>query len=177
MRGVVAPPPPNATSGRTLHDRGQRPWTALRLGDRLGPYCCRVEIAAYPARFAFYGTLRPGGGALERLGLSSTLIHVGRCIIPGGLYVISWYPGLVPGGDPVVGDLFLVPDAATVGVLDRFEGYDADNIAASLYVRQEVPLIDPPGMAWVYRWTGDIAGRDVIVSGDWLAHRAQGATG
>lgn len=130
-----------------------------------------VEIAGYPARFAFYGTLRRGGGALERLGLASELTYAGRCVIPGVLSVISWYPGLVPGEGRVIGDLFLVPDAATVALLDRFEGYRPGDPAGSLYVRREIDLIEPEGLAWTYLWTGPVAEAARIPSGDWLARR------
>lgn len=131
-----------------------------------------MAITSYPARFAFYGTLRCGGGGLERLGLASTLAHAGRCVIPGVLYTVSWYPGLVPGEGRVPGDLFLVPDATTVAILDRFEGYDAADPSGSLFVRREIDLIEPPTTAWTYLWTGAVADVARIASGDWLAHRA-----
>jgi gamma-glutamylcyclotransferase (GGCT)/AIG2-like uncharacterized protein YtfP len=139
------------------------------------PYRAGVEIMSYPARFAFYGTLRRGGGALERLGLAATLVHIGQCVIPGSLHTISWYPGLVPGAGRVAGDLYLVPDAATVALLDRFEGYDAADPAGSLYVRREIDLVEPSLTAWTYLWTGPVAAETHIASGDWLAHRSHEA--
>lgn len=131
-----------------------------------------VEITSFPARFAFYGTLRRGGGALERLGLAAHVVPAGRCVIPGSLYTISWYPGLVLDGPGVVGDLFLVPDPATVVLLDRFEGYDAADPAGSRYLRREVGLVEPATTAWTYLWKGEVSDDLRIASGDWLAHRA-----
>lgn len=127
-----------------------------------------------PARFAFYGTLRIGGGALERLGLVDSIEHLGPCLIPGRLYAVSWYPGLVmagDGGDGVVGDLFAVPDAATVGVVDRFEGFDVADPAGSLFRRELVSLLVPGGEAWTYLWNGSIEGRALVPGGDWLRRR------
>jgi gamma-glutamylcyclotransferase (GGCT)/AIG2-like uncharacterized protein YtfP len=123
-----------------------------------------------PADFAFYGTLRRGGGGLERLGLE--LEWLSPCVIIGSLYRVSWYPALADDGGTVVGDLFRIDDPALVDEIDRFEGFDAASPRTSLYVRRQVTLEEPGGVAaWVYVWNRPIDGLERIPSGDWLAAR------
>ncbi len=130
-----------------------------------------VPLMSETAAFAFYGTLRRGGGALGRLGLGDLVRYVGPCTIPGRLHLIAWYPGLVPGDGAVVGDLFEV-DAAAVPTIDRFEGHVPDDPARSLYDRLLVPLVVPPEVAaWTYVWRGEVPPGSHIPGGDWLAHR------
>ncbi len=121
--------------------------------------------------FAFYGTLRPGGGALERLGIAGRVAHLGPCLLRGDLYAVTWYPGLVDGDRLVRGDLFDVPDDL-VPMLDEFEGWFPDRPEQSEYFRVASRLLDPDGEAWVYRWRGPVANGVLVPHGDWLEHTA-----
>ncbi len=114
-----------------------------------------------PATFAFYGTLRRGGDALDRLGVRESVTWLGPCRIPGVLYRVSWYPALVRGDGIVVGDLFAVRDVETVALIDRFEG--------SGYDRVEMRLAEPDVVAWTYVWNGPTDDLDPIEGGDWLS--------
>ncbi|MBA2337768.1 MAG: gamma-glutamylcyclotransferase [Acidimicrobiia bacterium] len=119
--------------------------------------------------FAFYGTLRPGGGALERLGITRRVTHLGPCLIGGDLYAVTWHPGLVAGAGEVRGDLFDVP-ADLVATLDGFEGYRPDDPATSPYLRVARWLLEPAVEAWVYLWRGPTADGVLLPGGDWLDH-------
>jgi len=119
--------------------------------------------------FAFYGTLRPGGGAMARLGITGRVTHLGPCLIRGDLYAVSWHPGLVSGVRMVRGDLFDVPDDL-VAMLDDFEGFIPDDRAASRYLRVAEPLLEPQTEAWVYRWRGPVSTGVLLPEGDWLDH-------
>ncbi len=118
-------------------------------------------MPSLPAAFAFYGTLRRDGRALDRLGIRDAVTWLGPCLIPGRLFRVSWYPALVRGGGTVVGDLFAVPDLEAVEVIDRFEG--------SGYDRVEMRLAEPDLVAWTYLWNGPTDDLDPIEGGDWLA--------
>lgn len=120
---------------------------------------------------AAYGLLRQGGGGLERLGLTDALSHVGACVIPGVLYDLGGFPGIVEGEGQVAGDLFRIESPAVSSLVDRFEDFDPDDPGQSAYVRRRVALVEPGGMdAWVYVWTRPVAPEERIATGDWLAH-------
>lgn len=108
--------------------------------------------------------------------LGSGAVLEDRARIRGSLYDFVEYPGVVlDGGGWVAGELYRVPDlAARLPELDRAEGYDAGNEAASLYVRRRVAVIGEAGAggeAWVYVYNGPAGRGPRIPSGDWRAHR------
>lgn len=120
---------------------------------------------------AAYGLLRQGGGGLERLGLAQSLTRVGRCLIPGGLYDLGSFPGLVEGEGRVQGDLFRIETGAVGALIDRFEDFDPEDPGKSAYIRRRVRLIEPADAeAWVYVWTRPVQPDERIDTGDWLAH-------
>jgi len=117
---------------------------------------------------AVYGLLRSGETGFERFGLAGAFAPLGPCIIPGRLYDLGAYPGLVEGPGEVIGELFEVRDPGVMPALDAFEDYWPDDPARSRYDRVEVRLMKPDRRAWVYRWTLDLAAARRIESGDWL---------
>ncbi len=122
--------------------------------------------------FAAYGLLRDGGGGLERLGLVGSLTRVSACVIPGLLYDLGGFPGIVEGEGRVAADLFRVNSAEAGAAMDEFEDFDPEDPGGSSYVRRKVQLIEPEGeTAWVYVWTRAVSADERIASGDWLAHR------
>ena len=118
-----------------------------------------------------YGTLRRGGSNAFRMKGAE---FVGKGRVEGRLFLISWYPGLVPGPDRgwVSGDIFKVgPDH--MRALDEFEGLAAGEIEGSEYRRVKVPVFleGLPGeapRAWIYEWKGPVDESRRIPSGDWL---------
>jgi len=105
---------------------------------------------------ATYGTLMRAGGGVERLGVADRVSVVGACRFEGCLYDLGRFPGAVPGGGTVCGELLRLSDPEVWAVLDRYEGYDPDDEAASLFVRRRVSLTEPAGRtAWVYWYNDD----------------------
>ena len=105
-------------------------------------------------KIAVYGTLRPATGqAVE---------------IPGKIYDIGWFPGLVmDDSGTVVTGTWIEVDDNRLEELDRYEGYNRNNHESSLYLRK--PFKD----GWVYVFNRTISNQPLIESGDWLAHTKQ----
>lgn len=106
-----------------------------------------------------YGTLRPGDESSEKV------------MIPGQIYDIGWFPGLVfnEGGPDsfVVGEIIEVDDEK-LSQLDSYEGYYEDDPQGSLYLRKK--LWD----CWVYVYNRKIEDTQTLVEGgDWLAYRKE----
>lgn len=119
---------------------------------------------------ATYGTLMQAGGGGERLGVADRVSVVGACRFEGDLYDLGRFPGAVPGAGTVRGELVRLADVQVWTVLDRYEGYDPDNEAASLFVRRRVSLTEPADQtAWVYWYNGDPGEAPRVPSGDWHA--------
>lgn len=121
---------------------------------------------------AVYGTLRPGGGALQSLGIAERMRWVGPCLLRGALYDLGEYPALLPGDNEVKADLFHAPDAETLAILDEWEEYtEGDN--ASLYLRKETALLSPALSAQIYWYNRSPMNAPKIDSGCWLSWQAQ----
>jgi gamma-glutamylcyclotransferase (GGCT)/AIG2-like uncharacterized protein YtfP len=123
-----------------------------------------------PPLLATYGTLMQASGGFERLGVADRVSVVGACRFEGCLYDLGRFPGAVPGAGVVHGELVRLADAQLWTVLDRYEGYDPDNEAASLFVRRRVSMTEPADQtAWVYWYNGDPGEAPRVPSGDWHA--------
>lgn len=118
---------------------------------------------------AFYGTLRPGGGALGILGIAPRLQWLGRCFLRGDLYDLGEYPGLMPGNGIVTCDLVTAPDPATMRMIDTWEDWIPGNPPEALYRRQRVRLLFPDRDALVYVWNGSLDEATLVPGGDWLS--------
>jgi gamma-glutamylcyclotransferase (GGCT)/AIG2-like uncharacterized protein YtfP len=125
-----------------------------------------------------YGTLLPGLARPPLDALVARLRPLGPATIPGRLYDLGPYPGLVP--DPsaasrVCGELFALPDdPALLAALDDYEGDPRDDGADGLFRRVEVLATLADGRAvpcWVYAYNGGV-GRAVPISyGDYREWR------
>ncbi len=107
---------------------------------------------------------------------------VGPCEIPGKLYDVGQYPGLMLDNDAVVkGELYELPVGGfnsdelarfreTIAKLDAYEGYDPGNERESEYVRRCIRLRSPDDTAaWVYvlNTPGPTTVLTPLPSGDW----------
>lgn len=109
--------------------------------------------------------------AHERLGVADRLSFVSPCVLSGVLYDLGQFPGAVPGEGAVHGELFRLRDPQLWAVLDRYEGYDPNREAASLFLRRLVTLQAPTDQtAWVYWYNGDPTDCPRVPSGDWAAY-------
>ena len=127
-----------------------------------------AEVAAGDA-IAVYGLLRAGESGFERFGLAGAFRPLGPCVIPGQLYDLGAYPGLVSGGERVIGELFELTDLSVMPALDAFEDYWPGDPERSRYDRVRVQLLEPDRHAWVYRWRLGVDDARLIESGDWFA--------
>lgn len=120
---------------------------------------------------ATYGTLMREYDSQATLGVQERLTFVERCRWDGRLYDLGRFPGAVPGEGTVHGELFRVETPSVWPILDRYEGYDPDDEAGSLFVRRRVPLQRPDGqVAWVYWYNGERGDAPRVPSGDWAAY-------
>ena len=117
---------------------------------------------------AVYGLLRAGESGFSQFGLANAFRSAGSCLIPGRLYDLGAYPGLVHGKGAVIGELFEVVDASVMGKLDAFEDYWPDDPDRSRYERVRLQLVNDPRQAWVYVWCLGLDQARLIKSGDWL---------
>lgn len=120
-------------------------------------------------RIAVYGLLRAGETGFAKFGLARAFKALGPCTIPGRLYDLGSYPGLVEGDGAVAGELFEVLDAAVMPTLDAWEDYWPCDPERSRYERVRIDLLTPAdARAWVYVWRKDLDTARLIESGDWL---------
>ena len=117
---------------------------------------------------AVYGLLRAGESGFARFGLADAFKPVGPCLIPGALWDLGRFPGLVAGAGEVVGELFEITDASVMPTLDAFEDYWPDDPDRSRYDRIKLRLIQPNRAAWVYVWRLGLEEGAPIPSGDWF---------
>ena len=120
-----------------------------------------------------YGTLRPGSGHPMSEWLAARSRRLGGAQVRGRLLRVSYYPGLVAGGDWVKGDVLeLEPLQAetTLAGLDAFEvcrWQDDDE-----FRREPGPVELDNGQlveAWIYWFRGEGEGLAPVPGGDWLA--------
>lgn len=106
-------------------------------------------------RIAFYGTLMRR--AENRLAVADVqpgdLELEGDCLVPGELYHLGNYPGLVEGDGAVPGELHRIRNPEVLAKLDEFEG-----VPENLYHRKAVVLTSPEIVAWVYYYSRPVAG-------------------
>lgn len=118
-----------------------------------------------------YGSLMRGLGAMDSLGIGDQIRYVSPCICPGELFDLGDYPGLRPGKAQVVAELHAVLDRQAISTLDAFEDFDPAKPRDSLYLREELELIEPRGTrAWVYVYNRVPDAAQRVASGDWRAH-------
>jgi len=126
-------------------------------------------------RVFFYGTLMTGFDRRRRAGIDPLLSWVGRGRIQAALFDLGIYPAAVPDPDGSVwGEVYRTDDLERVlAGLDEIEGYCPEQPEASLYVREEVPVVYEDGAidtVWVYFYNAPLGRAERIRSGDYLEH-------
>jgi len=106
-------------------------------------------------RLFIYGTLHPDRAPREIASVASRLTPVGRAKIHARLLNLGEYPGIVLDANAasIPGELFIVPDGATLAALDAYEGYWPDDPAGSLFLRTKAVVTLDDGSeipCWVY---------------------------
>jgi gamma-glutamylcyclotransferase (GGCT)/AIG2-like uncharacterized protein YtfP len=120
-----------------------------------------------PSRLFAYGTLRQGVAPAEIAHAVARLRRVGTGVTPGRQFDLGEYPGswfAAPGAaaaapmewGEIAGEVYDVRDPEIWAQLDRYEGFEASDPAASLFIRRqiEVTLHDGgvPVICWAYEY-------------------------
>jgi gamma-glutamylcyclotransferase (GGCT)/AIG2-like uncharacterized protein YtfP len=108
-----------------------------------------------PVLLFIYGTLHPDRAPAEIAAAARRLTSFGPATIRARLYNLGDYPGAILdiSAPPIPGELFTVPDAATLAALDAYEDFRPTDPAASLFLRVETTATTPdstPHPCWVY---------------------------
>jgi len=122
-----------------------------------------------------YGTLRLAPNHEMNKVLERYADRVGRGRVPGILYDVGRYPGVVrtPGTRAFVwGDVYRLrsPDRA-LKILDRYEGWDEEKPRSAEFRRSRVAVNLGEGkkiQAWIYLYNRPTTGLTRIRSGDYL---------
>ena len=156
MRTTVPIATPNKSQSRSIRAIRRR---SFATGRKVGQRVVSVLFA--------YGTLRRGApmhGLLE-----GRTTWLGRASAAGRLLDLGAFPGLVPAqrpGEIVYGDLFAIAEAQREALLDALDRYEGESFER---VVQTVEGPDGPARAWLYVYRGEVDGRPVVASGDYLA--------
>jgi gamma-glutamylcyclotransferase (GGCT)/AIG2-like uncharacterized protein YtfP len=126
-----------------------------------------------PTLLFIYGTLHPDRAPAEIAAAARRLTHIGPATIRARIYTLGAYPGAIldeddendendeddeagkqnPSTPTLPGELFTVPDAATLVALDAYEDFRPASPAASLFLRVQTTATTPDGSSrpcWVY---------------------------
>jgi gamma-glutamylcyclotransferase (GGCT)/AIG2-like uncharacterized protein YtfP len=106
-----------------------------------------------------YGTLHPDRAPAEIASVARRLVPHAHGTIRARLYNLGAYPGVILDATaaPIPGEVFLVPDAATLARLDAYEDYRPADPANSLFLREKTVVTFDDGttqVCWVYTYTG-----------------------
>lgn len=123
-----------------------------------------------------YGTLLSAAGHPNGARLQREARLIGTASIPGRLYRIKHYPGLVEGTDPqklVHGEVHALNNpVSALTWLDAYEGITLGKEDQSEYERVERPVrlaSGEPVTAWVYLYRKTVAPFRLIPDGRWLS--------
>jgi gamma-glutamylcyclotransferase (GGCT)/AIG2-like uncharacterized protein YtfP len=110
-----------------------------------------------------YGTLLPGLARPSLAAAVARLRPLGPATVPGRLYDLGPYPGLVADdGSRATGELFAVPDRWMFAEMDAYEG-DAFRRVPAVATRPNGETIG----CWLYEYAGDLSGAVIIASGNY----------
>jgi len=122
-----------------------------------------------------YGSLLSAIGHPTGQRLRSEARMIGAASLPGRLYRVGWYPGLVEdaaGTTRVHGEVYALTDPARSLVwLDDYESIVPGEETNNEYVRAERPVQLASGhdvVAWVYLYQRDVAGLELVADGRWV---------
>jgi len=121
-----------------------------------------------------YGSLRSGFRSPAYEYISRYFSFAGNAKVKGKLYDLGAYPAAIPfdGEVYITGELYKVKDEAefswAIGQLDDYEGISVEQGETAMYRRDLVEVFsnDEKVKAWIYWYSGDVAGYPLIESGD-----------
>ena len=132
---------------------------------------------APPYLFA-YGTLQPGHAPGEIAAIVQHFEIVGKGTVPGTLYDLGAYPGIVldqAGSRLISGTVFRLPAGDDVlRRLDAYEEFDPQQPQRSLFLRRLHPVRLADGRilnCWLYEYNGSLDAARIIESGSFVLRR------
>jgi len=126
-----------------------------------------------------YGSLRSGFKNPAYDYVSRFFYFVGEGKVQGKLFDLGPYPAGVPGNDEhfIVGELYTIRNEPefnwAMGQLDDYEGTSGGEVdEVSFYKRELVNVFinDSTVPAWIYWYTGNVADKPLIKSGDLIQY-------
>ena len=125
-------------------------------------------------RCFFYGTLRKGSQTVAGLYQSNMVLPVAH-LVGFELYDLGPFPGVVPGKGTVIGEVHEI-DETVLREMDRYEGYNVNKPATSLFCRELAEAVAPDGTTtpvWVYLFNNPRQSplKQPVASGDWFEHK------
>jgi gamma-glutamylcyclotransferase (GGCT)/AIG2-like uncharacterized protein YtfP len=122
-----------------------------------------------------YGSLLSSIGHTSGQRLRGEARLVGAASMPGRLYRVGWYPGLVEaqaGDTRVHGEVYALADpAGSLAWLDEYESIVPGKEASNEYLRAERAVQLASGQdltAWVYLYQWDVTGVQLVDDGRWV---------
>jgi len=123
-------------------------------------------MSSPPIGYLFcYGSLKRAFNTQDKLGIRQSLTFVAYCNMPGQLFDLGPYPAMIHGPGIVYGELFEFHDKEVLTVLDQYEGYQPDDPAASLYIRELGSCGERS--VWVYYYQREVRFAERLVEGIW----------
>jgi gamma-glutamylcyclotransferase (GGCT)/AIG2-like uncharacterized protein YtfP len=137
-----------------------------------------MQTGPPPAKdhLAVYGSLMTSEGMLGQLGVEALVISLGPAILPGQLFDLGDFPGLIAGEGSVPGELLMVLDPTVITRLDEYEACHPDSPETSLFIRKRLRLIEPAVDAWVYLYNRSVEDRPIISGISWPKYKASRKT-
>jgi gamma-glutamylcyclotransferase (GGCT)/AIG2-like uncharacterized protein YtfP len=111
-----------------------------------------------------------GQGGQQLAGVNGQLTFVGACSLPGVLYDLGDYPGLIEGEGIVRAEIYSLPDKAALAKLDAYEGFQEGDPTA-LFIRRRISIDSENPECWVYYYNRDLTGHLPLKTGDWMSYR------
>jgi gamma-glutamylcyclotransferase (GGCT)/AIG2-like uncharacterized protein YtfP len=120
------------------------------------------------------------GSLMKGMALSPNMAgtcFLGKASISAELYLIEDYPGIIPGNNIVLGELYEVP-LSVLYQLDKIEEFDPNNPSNSLFIRKEIEATTIPGnkktISFVYYYNKSTHNKPIITTGDYRAYLSSG---
>jgi|GEM_PF-194498 len=118
-----------------------------------------------------YGTLMKGFKLQDELEIREKLEFISECTFSGDMYSLGAYPAIVDGVGTTTGELYKITDPLVLPALDVVHHFDQpDDSENNIYQRKKIKLAEPKEEAWIYWYSGDVEGLDVVPSGSWYEY-------
>ena len=123
--------------------------------------------------FIFYGLLKQGAkGMPDHIDLEAAGTFEGPCRFRGEMYDLGGYPGVVAGDTLCHGVIWRIEYVSILRALDDFEDVARGHPDASLYWRENWPLLDDRGaetgeLAQIYVYCASMKGCPKVDDSNW----------